>query len=248
MKKNNKTNGVSIIVPSYNEKDNIPILVKEVFAVLGKMNINSEIIIVDDNSPDGTGKVADLLAKRYKKDKKRSVVVIHRAGKLGLGTAVVEGFKRVRYEILGVMDADLQHPPAKVKDLVKPIIDEKADYTIGSRYVPGGSAGEEWSIIRKIISKVAAIIAIPVTRAKDPGSGFFFLNRDVIEGVNLNPRGYKINLEILAKGNYSRLEEIPFTFRIRERGESKLNAKEYVDYIHNIMRLTLYKVKRKIVG
>ena len=193
-----------------------------------------ELVIVDDNSPDGTAELALELSRHY------PIRVIKRPGKLGLATAVVEGFKHARGEVLVVMDADLQHPPELVPELVRKVLYEGYDIAIASRYVKGGRI-EGWSFTRRIVSKGAILLAhllVPRTRGiKDPVSGFFAIKRSVIEGVELNPIGYKILLEILAKGRWTRVVEVPYTFKPRTRGKSKLSAKEIVNYLRHLLRL-----------
>jgi dolichol-phosphate mannosyltransferase len=226
---------VSVIIPTYNEKENIKILIPKIFEVFRKNRINGEVIIVDDNSPDGTGDAADQLSKKF------NVKVLHRKGKSGLGSAVVEGFEASKGNILGVMDADLSHPPELIPKMLNLIKNNKADVIFASRYAKGGCV-ENWSIKRKIISKGASLLAKGLTSVKDPMSGFFLLKREVVENVDLNPKGYKIGLEILAKGRYSKINEIPYTFVDRKIGKSKMNWKEMYNYIKHVTSLYWYKV------
>lgn len=229
---------VSIIIPTYNEMGNITELVRGVFSVLEKSRIKGEVVIVDDNSPDGTGKIADQLAKKY------LIQVIHRKGKLGLGSAFIEGVKKCQGKIIGLMDADLSHPPEVIPKLVLPIKKNEADFVIASRYVKGGGV-EVWPLHRRIISSAARGIARPLTSVKDPVSGFFFLRKEVIEKVNLKHKGYKIGLEILVKGKYNSVKEIPYVFRNRWVGKSKFDIKEFMNYIKNVAGLILYKLRHK---
>lgn len=224
---------LSIIVPTYNERDNIPVLVKELNAALE--GIDFELIIVDDDSPDKTWKVAEDLAATYP-----FVKVIRRRNERDLSTAVLAGFAQSKGDVLAVMDADLQHPPEKVAAMLAGIRNG-ADVVVGSRYVEGGEI-EEWSVIRKLYSKGATLLAhifLPASRAvNDPMSGFFMLKREVIEGIPLNPIGYKILLEILAKGTYERIEEEAITFSKREKGESSLNIGNQIKYVRHLLRLS----------
>jgi len=130
----------SIIVPTFNEKVNLPTLARRVFAAAKSESLSIELIVVDDNSPDGTGEVAEGLKKKY-----GSVKVIHRKGKLGLASAVIEGFGQAGSDILGVMDADLSHPPEIITKLIKPVRDGEAELVFGSRYVRGGGI-ENWPL------------------------------------------------------------------------------------------------------
>jgi dolichol-phosphate mannosyltransferase len=225
---------ISIIIPTYNERENLERIIDRIFNVLCENELNGEVIVVDDSSPDGTGKLADQLKKQY------MLEVLHRKDKRGLSSAVLEGFKIADGDIIGVMDADHSHPPECIPKLVEPIKKGKADMAIGSRYISGGSI-INWTTKRKIVSKCATLIARPLTNIKDPMSGFFFLKREVIEGIDFSAKGYKIGLEIIVKGNHKKVIEIPYTFRDREVGKSKLNPKEYLNYLSHALGLYTYK-------
>lgn len=218
------------MIPTYNERENLEELVRRTSSACSKTGMNFEIVIVDDNSPDGTGQVAESMAETF------NVKVVHRAGKLGLSTAVLEGFKASKGTILVVMDADLSHPPERISDMVQRIAKGGADMVIGSRYVEGGHV-ENWPIHRKLISKAATLLARGLTKVKDPMSGFFAIRKEVIEGVELDPVGYKIGLEILVKGRISSVEEVPITFADRKAGKSKLGASVTLKYIDHCIRL-----------
>ncbi|HEC76478.1 MAG TPA: glycosyltransferase family 2 protein [Thermoplasmatales archaeon] len=224
---------LSVIVPTYNERENLPILVERLRKSLSR--IDFEIIVVDDDSPDKTWKIAEELAEEYS-----FIKVVRRVGEKDLSTAVLKGFQVAKGDILAVMDADLQHPPEKIIDMFRKI-EGGADIVIGSRYVEGGEI-EEWGIIRKFYSKFATFLAhifLPKSRLiKDPMSGFFMIERRVIEGVELNPIGYKILLEIVAKGKYERLKEEPIKFSKREKGESSLNLTNQIKYLRHLLRLS----------
>jgi len=223
-----------VIVPTYNEKDNLQELAIRVFEACKSAGIEAELVIVDDNSPDGTGAFADELAKTHR------IKVIHRAGKLGLSSAVLEGFKAASGSILLVMDADLSHPPEKIPEMVSKIESGEAEMVVGSRYVKGGSV-ENWPFTRKIISKSATLLARWLTKVKDPMSGFFALKRSVIDCVELNPVGYKIGLEILVKGKCSKVAEVPIHFADRKAGTSKLGGTEVLKYIDHVTMLYEHK-------
>lgn len=225
---------ISIIIPTYNEKENIKNLIVEISNIFKKNKIKGEIIIVDDNSPDGTGKIAENMIKKYR------VKVLRRKGKLGLSSAVVAGFKAAKGNILGVMDADFSHPPEIIPELIKPILNENIDFVIGSRHVKGGGI-ENWPLLRKIISKGATLLARIVTDVKDPMSGLFFLKKSVIKSIKFDSKGFKICLEILVKGNYKSIREVPYIFKDRRAGKSKLGAGEYLDYLSTLMKLICRK-------
>jgi len=179
--------------------------------------------------------MAEELAKSH------DLKVLHRTGKLGLSSAVLEGFAAASGDILVVMDADLSHPPEKIPEMVRQITEGRADMVVGSRHVPGGSI-EDWPIHRRLLSKAATLLARPLTKVKDPMSGFFALKRSVIEGVRLDPVGYKIGLEILVKGRHTRVVEVPIRFANRKAGQSKLGGAVMLRYIDHVT--TLYEHDR----
>jgi dolichol-phosphate mannosyltransferase len=227
---------ISIVSPTYNESENIRLLVKRISRVMHDRE--HEIIIVDDNSHDGTAEIAKKLSKKY------SVKTLVRNGKLGLASAILTGFDHARGDILGVIDADLQHPPEYLLEFVKAIEENDCDIAIGSRYTNGGGI-EGWSKKRLLTSKVAVLLALPLIRdVRDPMSGFFFLKKSVIENVKLNPTGYKLGLEILVKGNYNKVKEIPYTFKPRKNGASKLNKSEIFSYLRLLKDLYMYKIAK----
>ncbi len=224
---------ISIITPTYNEAKNLPELAERIDNALKKYAY--EFIVVDDNSPDGTGEIAEKLSNKY------PIRVIHREGKLGLASAVTDGFAISKGEILGVIDADLSHPPEKIPGLLKVMEEENADFVIASRLIRDGRV-EDWPFHRKLVSWTARMLARPLTPVRDIMSGFFIIKKEVIEGVALKPRGYKICLEILVKGSYGKVKEIPFVFMNRVVGESKLNIKTNVDYLIQLVDLYRYKL------
>lgn len=228
---------ISVVVPTYQEKDNIKRLIERIASALNGRDY--EIVVVDDNSPDGTAQVAVGLAQAY------PVRVIKRKGKLGLGSAIMEGFKNSSGELVGVIDADLQHPPELIRELCD-AIEEGSDIAIASRYVPGGGM-ENWPVLRRAVSKGATLLARPLTRVKDPMSGYFFLNGQVIEGERFTPTGYKLLLEILTKADHSKVKEVPYIFRERQAGQSKLALSEYAKYLRLLSRLYLDKVKGQLL-
>ncbi len=208
---------------------------EEIFSVIDKTQIDLELIIVDDNSPDHTGQIAEELSKKF------PIKVVRRAGKLGLGSAVREGFSHSDRPFLGVMDADLSHDPKNINEMVGLLKDY--DIVLGSRFTKG-SAVEQWKWWRKIISKVGVAITSILTGVKDPLSGFFFLKREVIDGVPLSTVGYKILLEILVKGKQTKVKEVPIQFRIRKFSTSKLDKKEYWLFLKQIIIYSWYKIWR----
>jgi len=222
---------LSIVIPTYNEQDNIIPLVERLSRTL--TGHNYEILFVDDNSRDGTVKVIESLSSRF------PVKVLVRKDERGLATAVLHGIKYAGGNIIGVMDADLQHPP-EVNALLLQAIENGADLAIGSRYIPGGGC-PNWGIVRKIISKGALTLAhlfLPSSRqVKDPMSGFYMFQRRGIDNVDLQPTGYKILLEMLIMGNFRKVVEVPFIFKDRSTGRSKMKARQQIDYLKHIFSL-----------
>jgi dolichol-phosphate mannosyltransferase len=169
------------------------------------------------------------------------VKVIRRLGQRGLGSAVVEGLKQASGDYLAVLDADLQHPPEVIPRLMH-WVENGADIAVASRYAAGGSSGN-WGIGRRAMSlgaNVSARLVVPSVRhVNDPMSGFFALKRRVVEGVTLNPIGYKVLLEILAEAGDVSVKEVPYGFERRGTGRSKLKLSEHVNYLRHLSRLAL---------
>lgn len=229
---------VSLIIPTYNEAKNLPPFFEEIDRIIDKAKFDLEYIVVDDNSPDGTGQIAEDLKLKY------PIRVIHRAGKLGLGSAVIEGFKMSDREIIGVMDADLSHDPGILNQLLSSL-EQGYDIVMGSRFEEGGVV-ENWTISRMLISKSGVGLARLLTKVKDPLSGYFFLKRRVIAGLELKTAGYKILLEILVKGKYDKVLELPYNFRMRRFSTSKLNYQEYLQFIWQLIIYSLYTLSGKL--
>ncbi len=225
---------LSIIIPTYNEAENVEPLLAEIFKFLGPVVAETEVIIVDDNSPDGTGEVAEKLKNSY------PVRVIHRSGKLGLGSAVRAGFAAAKGELLGVMDGDLSHDPLILPDILKAL--EQNDIVIASRFVEKGAV-ERWAWWRKATSKIGVWLTRRLTRVGDPLSGYFFLHRRVIDGIPLATNGYKILFEILVKGRCATVKELPYRFRMRRYSHSKLDLKEYWLFLKQILEYRRYRSK-----
>jgi len=222
---------ISIVIPTYNEKDNITPLVERLSRVFSGKKY--EILFVDDNSKDGTVDVAAELANRF------PVKVLVRKHEKGLATAVLHGFKYAKGDIIGVMDADLQHPPEINSNLLK-AIENGADMVVASRYIPGGGV-PNWGLLRRIISKGASSIShvfLPqIRKVKDPMSGFFMFRAECIQGIEFKPIGYKILLEMLMMGKFEKVVEVPFIFEDRSSGRSKMKARQQIDYLKHILSL-----------
>ncbi len=228
---------VSIIVPTYREAENLPVLVPQVAGELETSGISFEIIIVDDNSPDATPEACSKLAESW------PVRLLVRTEDRGLSSAVIHGMRHASGDVLLVMDADLSHPPEKVPELVAAILEQQGDFVIGSRYVSGGTTDDDWSLFRWINSQVATWLSRGLTNAKDPMAGFFALRRSTFESAEaLNPIGYKIGLELMVKCGCRNVCEVPIHFRDRLHGESKLSLKEQLNYIRHLGRLYKFQL------
>jgi len=230
---------LSIIVPTYKEAENLPLLVPQVAAVMSAKNWTWELIVVDDNSPDATKHVLDQLSARFPQLRYKI-----RTNDRGLSSAVLAGISMALNDYVVVMDADLSHPPEAIPALIERLLKPDTDFVVGSRYVPGGKT-EDWSRLRWINSAGATALAKPlVGTLKDPMSGFFATKRELLHDVDaLNPIGYKIGLELLTKLNIdpARAAEVPITFKNRIHGESKLTLKEQFRYLEHLSRLYDYK-------
>lgn len=222
---------VSIIVPTYNERDNILPLVERLHRALAGHDY--EVVFVDDSSRDGTEEAVLSLAGEY------PVKVIVRQNERGLASAVLEGVKRTQSPVIGVMDADLQHPPETMPDLLR-AIDDGADIAVASRYVKGGGC-YGWGLLRRVISRGAVVLAhmfLPSSRpVNDVASGYFAFRRHVVDGVFLSPLGFKILLELLVVGKWHRVVEVPYIFRTRSAGRSKLRLTQQIEYLRHIFSL-----------
>jgi dolichol-phosphate mannosyltransferase len=227
---------LSVVVPTYNEAGSVPKLAERLHAALGARDW--ELVIVDDGSPDGTADIAAALAPRIPTN------VVRRAGKGGLASAVIAGFAAARGDILVVMDADLSHPPELVPALLS-AIEDGADLAVGSRYVAGGGV-EDWPMKRQIVSRVACLMGSVLVPVRDATSGFFALRRSVIDGVTLNPIGFKIGFEVIARGRYRSVVEVPYTFRDRELGASKFGRREIGQYVVQLGQIARDKLLRRI--
>lgn len=228
---------VSLVIPTYNESDNVPLLIKRVYAELKAIGCPFEIILVDDDSPDRTWEVAQAMVSEYPK-----LRVIRRVNERGLARAVVRGWQEARGEFLAVMDGDLQHPPETLSLLIKALECNNVDIAVASRHVKGGGVGR-WNILRRGVSWSATLMAtwmLPGTlrTIRDPMSGYFALRWAVIEDRCLEPEGYKILLEVLGRGHYGSVEEIPYTFIERKQGGSKLGPRQYWEFVIHLLRLS----------
>ena len=220
------------MVPTYNEAGSLPLLIDRLAkAFAGR---EWELVVVDDGSPDGTADIAEGLGKAH------PIRVVRRPGKAGLASAVVAGFAAAKGDVLLVMDADLSHPPEVAPKLADAIA-SGAELAVGSRYVAGGGV-MDWPMKRQVVSRVACLMGQVLVPVRDSTSGFFALRRSVIDGVTLNPIGFKIGFEVMARGTYRKVVEVPYTFRDRELGSSKFGQREVVQYVQQLGQVARDKI------
>jgi len=231
---------VSIVIPTYNESENIQGILHMIKEHLPK-NTTVEAIVVDDNSPDGTGKIAEDYFKSLKEKTRYTISVINRKTKEGLSSAILKGVEQAKGKIVIVMDSDFSHPPQLIPKLVDVLKQSKTDIVVASRYLNGGTI-QGWSLKRKILSKIGTIIAKKGLGIKqsDPMSGFFAFNKDIIRGINFDAIGYKFLLEMIVKVKDASIKEIPYTFLDRQNGKSKLGIKTILEFTHAVWNLYRY--------
>ncbi|HEY9729496.1 MAG TPA: glycosyltransferase [Chroococcales cyanobacterium] len=229
---------LSLVIPTYKEAQNIEKIVSLLSQQLDQAMPGAyELIVVDDDSPDRTWEIAQQLTSMYPQ-----LRVMRRTEERGLSTAVIRGWQVARGEVLGVIDADLQHPPELLLKLWREI-KRGGDLAVASRHVDGGGVSD-WSAIRRFLSRGAqtlGLIILPevIGRVSDPMSGYFMVRRYCIAGQTMSPLGYKILVEVLARGRVSWIGEVGYVFQERQEGESKVSAKQYADYLRHLLRLRL---------
>lgn len=221
---------VSVLIPTLDEAGNVDRLLREVFEHARSASLALEVVVIDDGSRDGTRELVRAWESTH------AVTLIARDGERGLATAVLAGASRARGEVVVVMDADLSHPPGKIADLARPILEGSRDMVIGSRYVPGGST-PGWPLRRRIASRGAALAARILTDVRDPLSGFFAVRRDRLLEAGQSATGFKIGLEVLLRGDELRVGEVPISFKDRTAGRSKLDPAVMALYLKQLARL-----------
>jgi dolichol-phosphate mannosyltransferase len=235
----------SLVIPTYNEGKNVQKIVQQLTQLLDSRIPGAyELIVVDDNSPDGTWELAQAMMPEYPQ-----LRVMRRVEERGLSTAVIRGWQAAQGEVLGVIDADLQHPPEVLLQLWNEV-ERGADLAVASRHVEGGGVSE-WSIIRRFLSRGAqtlGLIILPevIGRISDPMSGYFLVRRSCIVGRTLSPVGYKILIEVIGRGQVRWIAEAGYVFQERLEGESKVTWKQYIEYLQHLikLRLSLWPIER----
>jgi dolichol-phosphate mannosyltransferase len=237
-----------VVVPTYNEKENIENLIKEVKKVFSQNSIQGGLIVVDDNSPDKTYEIVEAL-KSQVSDNNFQLELIHRAGKMGLGSAYLEGFRKaldLGADFVQEMDADFSHKPQYLADFYREI--QNYDVVIGSRYVAGGGV-ENWSPVRKIISRGGSIYAgiILGWRLKDSTAGFVCYRRNVLESIPLDQvksNGYVFQIEMKYRAYKLgfKMKEIPIIFPDRVVGKSKMSGKIVYEALYKVFALRWMRI------
>ena len=237
---------VSIIIPTYNESQNIIKILKSIGDFLPK-NILAEAIVVDDDSPDGTGKIVENYLKDFKRITGYTIDVIHRTAKKGLSSAILNGIQQAKGDTIVIMDSDFSHPPQIIPRMLDALKKYQCDIVVASRYVKGGKI-RGWPLKRKLLSKLATVIAKKGLKVStlDPMSGFFAFKRPIIKGLKFDAIGFKMLLEILVKTKGVSVREIPYTFTDRQFGSSKVTLSTAIDYAKSVWRLYRFgKSERK---
>ena len=228
---------ISLVVPTFNESGTIEQLIQRASEALSTCQEPFEIVIVDDASEDGTAELAEALSTEY------PVRVLRRPGRLGLATAVIQGWEVSGGDKLAVIDGDLQHPPELLPKLINTLDQKGVGIAVASRHVEGGGVSE-WSLSRHLVSWVAtrmAMLLLPKTlsRVRDPMSGYFVVRKQILEGVELRAAGYKILLEVLSRASGALVVEVPYIFTERSLGASKLGPLQLFEYLQHLARLSL---------
>jgi dolichol-phosphate mannosyltransferase len=226
---------VSVVLPTFNELESLQAIVPRIFDTLKQANIEGEIIVVDDNSPDGTAEMAQALARDNP-----LLRVLKRENERGLATAVLAGFQMSRSPVLVVMDADGSHPVEALPGMVETITSDRADIVVGSRHVPGGGS-RDWPWFSRLKSRVAGSVAGGLSGMTDPTTGFMAVRRDLVQRLELDPVGWKIVLEVVVKAGSARLAEVPIIFENREMGKSKQSLRVLWQYLAHCYRLYRFR-------
>lgn len=225
---------VSVVLPTYNESASLPLLIPRILDALHAAGLRGEVIVVDDNSPDGTAETAEELGRAL------PVRTLKRTHERGLATAVLTGFRLSQASVCVVMDADGSHPVQALGEMVHMILADKAEIVVGSRHVPGGGS-KDWPLFSQLKSRFAASLALGLTAMTDPTTGFMAVRRTLLDKLELDPVGWKIVLEIAVKAHPARIAEVPIVFVDRQAGESKQSLKVLGHYLTHLYKLYKFR-------
>ena len=226
---------ISVVIPTYNEANTIAEVIEQISLSFKDSGASLEFIVVDDSSTDDTVKAAESLKDRC------NVKVIVRKNERGLATAVLRGFREASGRLFAVIDGDMQHPPEVIARLFNGLTGHNADMAVASRKVAGGGTSD-WEYHRAVISAAATVIAklcLPVTlrKVRDATTGCFMFKRECVDLSKLSPLGFKIFLEVLARGKFGKIVEVPYIFNQRSKGVSKMTFKQDALFILHLMKI-----------
>ncbi|MBU1999102.1 MAG: polyprenol monophosphomannose synthase [Candidatus Omnitrophota bacterium] len=231
-----QTKFISLLIPTYNEVDNIKEILQRSIKVLDSLNVSYEILVIDDSSRDGTASAAQsVLVDKGK-------VIVRSAKERGLSLSIIDGIAISNGEYLIIMDADASHSPELIAEFIF-ALQAGYDLVVASRYIKGGGI-ERLPFSRRITSIAGCLAGSLLTRVRDNTSGFFCVKKSALEGIEIFPYGFKIGLEIFAKARYRKFIEIPYIFIDRVRGKSKLSLKIFIQYLRHFISLFFYTIKK----
>lgn len=228
---------LTVIIPTFREERNIRKMVETINTICKDNGITEEILVVDDNSPDATQNIV-----REIMEKLPDVHLLVRASDPGLSQSLYAGMNEAKSPFIQCIDCDFSHPPDRIPFFYQTLLDGDCDMVIGSRYVPGGSV-VNWPLSRRILSFGAALLGrVLIPHVHDSGSGYFALKKQIIENVTLKPRGFRMGFEILGKGNWTQVREIPICFQDRVEGQSKMRLGIVFDYLKQWVNIISYNI------
>lgn len=228
------TTPISVIVPTFRERENLPVLLERLDGLRREHGLELEVLVMDDDSRDGSAEYVASSGYAFAE-------LVTRTTQRGLSPAVLEGMARAKHPVLVVMDADLSHPPEVIPHMIL-ALEAGQEFVFGSRYVAGGSTDDDWGFLRWLNSKVATLLARPLTSATDPMAGFFAFRRTLLaRAESFDPVGYKIGLEVIVRCHVTNVGEVPIRFTDRTRGESKLSLRVQLQYLKHLYRLYLHQ-------
>jgi len=217
---------LTVIIPTFNEEENIEKMVLAVDAICRAHNITEEILVVDDSSDDNTIAIVKRLMDDYP-----FLRLLIRTHNPGLSPSLYDGINNAKSDVVQCIDCDFSHPPEKIPVFYSLLKNDGFDMVIGSRYIKGGEV-INWPVIRRILSSGAALLSrFLIPHIKDSGSGFFAINSCILKDTILSPRGFRMGFEILGKAHWTRVQEIPIIFKDREFGQSKLKGRIIYDFL-----------------
>ena len=231
------TYDLTVVIPTFNEKENVGPMIQAVHKICTDNGIYEEILVVDDNSPDGTAAIVRSL-----KSTMDNVEILVRYSNPGLSPSLYDGIQAAGAALVQCIDCDFSHPPEKIPRFYRCLHEKGCDVVIGSRYIKGGEV-RNWAFHREILSFGAATLGrLLIPHVHDSGSGFFAINKRILDKVTLTPRGFRMGFEILGKAAWRNVTEIPITFKDRERGESKLQWRILLQYLVQCLSILEYNL------